>query len=153
MIGIGVALGVALIAIDEVLRRRGGKVRLPPLAVGLGIYLPAAVTTPVSLGALVAWLADRRLKSHAAKAGIAFEDFAEIPRRRGVLLASGLIVGESLIGVMLAGLIVVTGNQTPLALVGDDFAPFAVWLGGAAFVLACLDIFRRVTRSGPVKSA
>jgi putative OPT family oligopeptide transporter len=147
MIMIGIGLGVALIGVDEILKKLGGSARLPPLAVGLGIYLPAAVTTPVTIGALVGWLADRRLRARAAKAGIAFETYAELPRRRGVLLSSGFIVGESLIGVVLAALIVASNSQAPLALVGDDFTPIAEWLGGAAFLLACADLYRRVARS------
>jgi putative OPT family oligopeptide transporter len=147
MIMIGIGVGVLLIALDEILKRRGGVARLPPLAVGLGIYLPAAVTTPVSIGALVGWLADSRLRVRSARTGVAFETHAELPRRRGVLLASGLIVGESLVGVVLAALIVATGRQDPLALVGDDFTPVAAWLGGAAFLLACADLYRRVAGS------
>jgi putative OPT family oligopeptide transporter len=147
MIMIGIGLGVALIGVDETLKKLGGSARLPPLAVGLGIYLPAAVTTPVTIGALVGWLADRRLRARAVKAGVAFETYAELPRRRGVLLASGFIVGESLIGVVLAALIVASNSQAPLALVGDDFTPIAEWLGGAAFLLACADLYRRVARS------
>ena len=152
MIGIGVAVGVALIVVDEILKKLGGVARLPPLAVGLGIYLPAAVTTPVSAGAFVAWLADRHLKARAAKAGVvksgqAFEAYAELPRRRGTLLASGLIVGESLVGVLLAGLIVAADNQAPLALVGDSFATTAEWLAIIFFLIACFDLYRRVANS------
>jgi putative OPT family oligopeptide transporter len=152
MIGIGVAVGIALIVVDEILKKLGGVARLPPLAVGLGIYLPAAVTTPVTAGAFVAWLADRHLKARAAKAGVArsgpaFEAYAELPRRRGTLLASGLIVGESLIGVLIAGLIVAADNQAPLALVGDSFAPIAEWLAGIFFLIACFDLYRRVANS------
>jgi putative OPT family oligopeptide transporter len=147
MIMIGIGVGVSLIVIDEILKKLGGAARLPPLAVGLGIYLPAAVTTPVTIGAVVGWLADRSLKERAARAGAAFEIYAELPRRRGVLLASGLIVGESLIGVILAALIVAVNNQAPLALVGDDFTPIAEWLGGGAFLVACADLYRRVARS------
>jgi putative OPT family oligopeptide transporter len=152
MIGIGAAVGVALIVIDEILKKMGGVARLPPLAVGLGIYLPSAVTTPVSAGALVGWLADRYLKTRAAKAGVAtsgpaFEAYAELPRRRGTLLASGLIVGESLVGVLMAGLIVAADNQAPLALVGDSFAAPAEWLAAIFFLVACADLYRRVARS------
>ncbi len=152
MIGIGVAVGIALIIVDEILKKLGGVARLPPLAVGLGIYLPSAVTTPVSAGALVGWLADRYLKKRAAKAGIArtgpaFEAYAELPRRRGTLIASGLIVGESLVGVMMAGLIVAADNQAPIALVGDSFAPIAEWLAAIFFAIACIDLYRRVVTS------
>jgi len=152
MIGIGVAVGVALILVDEILKKLGGVARLPPLAVGLGIYLPSAVTTPVSAGALVGWLADRYLKKRAAKDGIAttgpeFEAYAELPRRRGTLVSSGLIVGESLVGVLMAGLIVATDNQAPIALVGDSFAPVAEWLAAIFFLIACADLYRRVVNS------
>ena len=152
MIGIGVGVGVALIIVDEILKKLGGVARLPPLAVGLGIYLPSAVTTPVSAGALVAWLADRYLKKRAAKAGIAtegpsFEAYAELARRRGTLVASGLIVGESLVGVLMAGLIVAADNQAPIALVGDSFAPIAEWLAAIFFLIACADLYRRVVAS------
>ena len=54
-------------------------------------------------------------------------------RRAGVLLASGFIVGESLFGVALAGLIVATGSDAPLALVDDGFATPATVIGPAVF--------------------
>jgi putative OPT family oligopeptide transporter len=140
MVLIGVATGIALIVVDDVLRRRalttGGKARLPVLAVGIGIYLPPAVTVTLSLGAFMGWLADRALHRHARATGVDFKAFAERPQRRGVLLASGLIVGESLMGVLIAGIIGATGNQAPLALVGPGFAPIAEWLGLVMFVLA-----------------
>jgi putative OPT family oligopeptide transporter len=148
MVLIGVATGVALIVVDDLLRRRalttGGKARLPVLAVGIGIYLPPAVTVTISLGALIGWLADRALHRHARTTGVDFADFAARPQRRGVLLASGLIVGESLMGVLIAGIIGSTGNQTPLALVGPGFAPIAEWLGLIVFVLAGWGFYNHV---------
>jgi putative OPT family oligopeptide transporter len=146
MILIGMGVGVALVVVDEALKRFT-KLQLPPLAVGLGIYLPSAVTTPVTVGAIVGWLADRRLKARAAAAGQPFEAFAELPRRRGTLVSSGLIVGESLVGVILAGLIGATDNQEVLALVGKDFATAATWLGGIVFFIACADLYRRIVQS------
>lgn len=144
MMLVGAATGAALILIDEGLKWRGGVARLPPLAVGLGIYLPSDVSTPIAAGSILVWLVDRHLRRRAAAAKIPFDTFAEIPRRRGTLIASGLIVGESLFGVILAGLIVATDNQSPLALVGENFQPAATWLGGAAFLLVCAYIWRRV---------
>ena len=68
-------------------------------------------------------------------------------QRRGTLFASGLIVGESIIGVILAGLIVVSvssgGSESPLALVGKDFADTAEMLGTVVFVLALI-IFSKI---------
>ncbi|MBE7209837.1 MAG: oligopeptide transporter, OPT family, partial [Gluconacetobacter diazotrophicus] len=67
-------------------------------------------------------------------------------RRRGVMLASGLIVGESLMGVALAAVIGATGREDVLALVGPGFASAAAWLGFAAFVLVCAGFARSVLR-------
>ena len=61
-----------------------------------------------------------------------------------MLLASGLIVGESLVGLLLAGIIGATGNQTSLAMVSEDFEGTAGWLGLAAFVLVCAGFYGRV---------
>ena len=132
LIGIGVLVGAAIIAIDAALRA-SGKISLPPLAVGIGIYLPAGTVLPVVVGAILGWAYDRyadRLPNPAAA------------KRIGVLLASGLIVGESLFGVALAAIIVSTGKGTPLAVVGDGFAGYANALGSLAFVVVSLALYR-----------
>ena len=144
MVLIGIATGVALILVDDVLRRRGGTARLPVLAVGIGIYLPPAVTVTVAIGGVLGWLTDRALRRHAVAKGVDFKVLAERPQWRGVLLASGLIVGESLMGVVIAGIIGATGNQTPLALVGPGFASTGEWLGLGMFVVACYGFYRYV---------
>jgi putative OPT family oligopeptide transporter len=144
MIVIGLAIGAALIGVDEWLRKRGGFARLPVLAVGIGIYLPPSINMPLVIGAVLGWLIDRRLRARALARGDDVERAAELPRRRGVLLASGLIVGESLVGVLLAGIIGLSGAPAPLALVGDDFAGTAQWLGLVVFIAVCVGFYRRV---------
>ncbi|EQD40849.1 Oligopeptide transporter OPT superfamily [mine drainage metagenome] len=126
MIGLGAAIGVVIVILDELLARRGKTARLPPLAVGLGIYLPTSTTLMVVIGAIAGSIFDRRAE-RTAKPGAT--------RQLGVLLASGMIVGESLIGVALAALVVFSGKSAPLALVGASFAHAAAWIGGASFVL------------------
>ncbi len=130
MIGIGALVGLACIVIDEVLGLLKW-MRLPPLAIGIGIYLPMDATQPVVVGAVIGWIFNRIMDRRAN---------AEMAKRFGVLLASGLIVGESLLGVLTAGLIVATGKAAPLALVGDGFAAAATWIGvvffGAVVVLS-----------------
>jgi hypothetical protein len=64
------------------------------------------------------------------------------------LLASGLIVGESLFGVLLAGLIVVSGKGEPLAVVGDGFAPIAEVLGVIVFAAVTAALYRWAARNG-----
>jgi putative OPT family oligopeptide transporter len=132
LIGIGALIGLAAIAVDEVLRATK-RWQLPPLAVGLGIYLPAATTAGAVIGAVAGWAYNR---------AVARRPNAEAAKRMGVLVASGLIVGESLFGVFLAGLIVVSGKATPLAVVGDNFQPFAVPLAAAAFIVTLALLYR-----------
>lgn len=123
MLGIGAGLGAVFIVLDTFMKR-SGLLRLPPLAVGIGMYLPMQVTIPVFLGALLRWFYERKARGApgAAKA-----------ERMGVLMASGFIVGESVFGVLLAGLIVATAKSAPLALAGNDFGPYALVLGVVAF--------------------
>jgi putative OPT family oligopeptide transporter len=123
MIGIGAAVGVGLILLDTALGA-AKKIRIPPLAVGIGIYLPMSATFAVVIGAILSeWYTRRALKTPNP-------DRAE---RLGTLVASGLIVGESLWGVVNAGLIVGTSNDAPIGLVPEAFAP-APWLGVLCFV-------------------
>jgi putative OPT family oligopeptide transporter len=124
MIEIGAAVGGGIVLFDEILRM-GGLLRLPPLAVGLGIYLPMEATLPVVAGAIIGWLYNRSARSERAE-------------RLGVLLASGMIVGESLFGVLNAGLIVAFQKDAPLAVVGPSFPATAVAVVGFAGLIALL---------------
>ena len=144
MIVIGVGVGVVLIAIDEMLRRRGGVARLPVLAVGIGIYLPPTISSALVVGAVLSWWLKRSERQRALARGEDVKTALDHAERRGTLLASGLIVGESLVGVALAAAIGLSGKEAPLALVGPDFGVMAQWLGLAAFIVVCLAFRRRV---------
>jgi putative OPT family oligopeptide transporter len=139
LIGTGVLIGIGIIIIDELLKAKT-HYQLPPLAVGLGIYLPAATTSAAVLGAVVGWIYNRRVSNQPA---------AALARRMGVLVSSGLIVGESLFGVVLAGVIVASGNATPFALVGDSFTPFAMFLAGLALIVSIIALFRWSANASP----
>ncbi len=67
---------------------------------------------------------------------------ADVAQRLGVLLASGLIVGESLFGVLLSGIIVASKKDAPLALVGDSFQTPATWIGSLAFIAVLVVLYR-----------
>lgn len=138
MLGLGIALGVAVIVADVALRN-SGKGALPPLAVGLGIYLPPTIGMTLVLGALLGWLIQRAIRRHGQRNG---KEWVAAAEERGLLLASGLIVGESLMGLALAAAIGFSGNDAPLALV-SDFAP-AMWLGLLAFAALFAFFYRRV---------
>lgn len=138
LIGLGAAIGVVIIVLDAVLSKATkGKVKLPPLAVGIGFYLPAAVTTMLVVGAVCGWVYDKAIKNTR---------FADVGRRMGVLLASGLIVGESLFLVMTAGVIVGTGNDAPFAMLPEGSAWPAMLAGIAAFVVLTFGLYNWVIR-------
>lgn len=146
MILIGMAVGVALIAVDEVLKRTCKVARIPVLAVGIGIYLPPTVAAPIVAGAVLAWLLERALRRRAQAAGKPYKQFADAANRRGVLIASGLIVGESLVGVVMAAIIGAAGTDAPLAIAGEGFARTASFLGLAVFAAVAVLFWRRVMR-------
>jgi len=123
MIGIGALVGVGLILLDTALGAMN-KIRIPPLAVGIGIYLPMSATFAVVVGAVLSYWYNRATRS------VRNPERAE---RLGTLVASGLIVGESLWGVLNAGLIVGLSNDAPLGFAPADFAP-APWLGILLFI-------------------
>lgn len=122
MIFVGFGLGAALIALDELLGL-GKWLRLPPLAVGIGIYLPMSATLPVVFGAVIGHLYDNWTRGTPSP---------EYSKRLAILIASGMIVGESLWGVINAGIISATGNGTPLQLAPLDF-PWINWVATAVF--------------------
>ena len=68
LIRIGGLIGVGIILLDEVLARTTRHMRVPPLAVGLGIYLPTQSTLMIVVGAVAGWLFDRRA-DRTAEAG------------------------------------------------------------------------------------
>ncbi|HEX8642037.1 MAG TPA: oligopeptide transporter, OPT family [Allosphingosinicella sp.] len=135
MIGMGALVGVGVVIVDAILGR-AKLLRLPPLAIGIGIYLPMAVTLPVVIGAVLGKIYDR------------WADRARYPqtaRRMGVLLATGLIVGDSLLNVAFAGVVAATADPDAIALAGTDFATTALFAGLALF-LAMLAWLYRYTR-------
>ena len=139
LIILGGAIGVCLIVLDAVLAGTTKSMRMPPLAVGLGMYLPTSTTLMIVVGAIVGWYFDRRADRTPK---------AEATKQLGVLLASGLIVGESIIGVLVAAIVVFSGKPAPLALVGDSFENASVWIGTIAFVAVTFAMYRWIARVG-----
>jgi putative OPT family oligopeptide transporter len=133
-IAVGALIGLVIVAIDETLRRTSGR-QFPPLAVALGIYLPMSVTFMVVVGAFIGTYYNR---------WVAAKPNGDVAKRLGVLLASGFIVGESLGGVILSGIITATNKDAPLNVVGPGFELAALWLGGIAFVLVVVAMYRWV---------
>ncbi len=136
LLGIGAVLGIGISRIDQLLGL-AKLLRWPPLAVGIGIYLPATATAGVVIGAIAGHYYDRWAKGQSNPA---------MASQLGVLLASGLIVGESLAGVAYSGLIVATKQNAPLTVVGADFATLAQILGAVGFALLLGGIYVWIRR-------
>ena len=131
-IGLGALIGVGIIIIDEVLKKTT-RFSLPPLAVGMGMYLPISLTLMIPIGAFIGMFYDRWADKQSKP---------ETSKRMGILLATGLIVGESLFGVVNAAIIGTSGSEAPLALF--DFGTFAEWLGVIVFVGIIFGLYRWV---------
>ena len=56
----GAYIGIGIIVLDAILAKTTKHMRVPPLAVGLGIYLPTASTLMIVVGTIVGWFFDRR---------------------------------------------------------------------------------------------
>ena len=146
-IRIGVLVGAALIVVDALLGRFS-RFRVPPLAVAMGVYLPPTVATALFVGALISWIVRCRVNARTLPAGVDRSRLEQAGDRTGTLFASGLIVGESLVGVVLAIVIVGStasgGSDAPLAIAGPGFAPIATGIGLLAFIGMCVFFVRRV---------
>ncbi|MBL7667028.1 oligopeptide transporter, OPT family [Moraxella osloensis] len=147
---IGVLIGAVLIVADTLLRKTSaGKYSLPVLAVGMGIYLPPTINMPIFIGSVLAWWIKNRITKNSAAAQR--ERNLKLAERKGTLFAAGLIVGESLIGVIMAFIIAASvttgGSDAPLALKLTNWDNIAQWLGLLAFVLAIVILSRRVLSS------
>jgi len=70
-------------------------IHIPPLAFALGMYIPLELNTPILAGGIIAHIVSTRSKNDALNT---------IRRERGTLIASGLIAGGSIMGVLSAGL-------------------------------------------------
>ena len=117
MIWIGVAIGVVLQVMSFILERRGSQFRLYVMPVAIGIYLPLGLSMTIFLGGLLHYfISSFSLRNR------------ERSQRNTVLAASGLIAGESLVGVLLG--VFAFAGITSLQL-GDS-------LGGPAFTLLSL---------------
>lgn len=106
----GGLLAVATIVLDGMLARRGGRFRMPVLAVALGLYLPLSLSMAIAIGGVISAVSGARPGEHG----------------RGLLAAAGLITGEALMGILIALPVAATGTPDVLSL-GLSVAP--VWPG------------------------
>lgn len=117
MVGLGASVGVGLLGLDAFLQHRDSKVRFPLMAVAVGMYLPLTVGIPMALGGMVHQIS--RDKSNTGS---------------GILFASGLVAGESLMGVGLGAVMYFFPKLLPWEVANSDALSLAV-LGGLTYTL------------------
>ncbi|MEP0367186.1 MAG: oligopeptide transporter, OPT family [Cyclobacteriaceae bacterium] len=100
IISIGGAIGVAIIIADQYLKKINSNFRMPVLAVAVGLYLPFELDSSIFIGGVIAWL----LQKNFSKNNIA-ETIRDKASNAGLLIASGLITGEALMGILIALLV------------------------------------------------
>ena len=95
MVAIGAVLGILILTLDYFLfdKNKPGGFRLHLMPIAVGVYLPFGLSTPILIGGLIAYFLTKRSK-------LANTDDHVL--QNGVLLSSGLIAGESLMGILLA---------------------------------------------------
>jgi len=155
LIGIGALIGIGIVLLDEILARTTKHMRVPPLAVGLGIYLPTSSTLMIVVGAVAGWFYDRRADRTPRP---------DAAKQLGVLLASGLIVGEGIIAVVISMIKAFSSKPAPLALVGPDgvlaksipilanFEMAGIIIGGVTFAVIALVLYRWTLRMSAARS-
>lgn len=94
-IGIGCGVAVLLIVLDKIQEARGADFRFPVLAVAVGIYLPFGLSVLIFVGGLLNWWVNRISRREPASV-------RQDRENSGLILASGLVTGESLMGVAVA---------------------------------------------------
>ncbi|HJM69777.1 MAG TPA: oligopeptide transporter, OPT family [Candidatus Marinimicrobia bacterium] len=138
---LGALIAVIIILLDIRQEKRGSDFRIPVLAVAVGIYLPIELTVPIFIGGMINHL--------GKKAGA-----SETTEKKGLLLASGLITGEALMGILVAVPIFVTGNKDwwpslegfILLINGTQNVISFNFVGIIAFVSIIYWLFRTVTK-------
>ncbi|MCP4474008.1 MAG: oligopeptide transporter, OPT family [Gammaproteobacteria bacterium] len=139
MVFIGMAIGIVMLLIDRFVLKPLQWPRLSVLSVGIGIYIPIALVSALVLGGIISWFIKRKIYQFDNKKRF----FAE---RCGILFACGLIVGESIFGILLAVIITLTEKASPLALVSSHFIKWANLIGALVFILLCIHFYYYVTK-------
>ncbi len=146
MVYIGMAIGVLIIIADQYQKNRGADFRIPVLAVAVGLYLPFQLDSAIMLGGVVAWLVSRYQKSRRSVEKEAHETAQSASERTGLLVASGLITGEALIGIILAIPVAITQRSDVLSL-GIDLGSYGTALGSVIIIAVCAWLYRQAVKA------
>jgi putative OPT family oligopeptide transporter len=114
MTAIGAGIALALLVIDARLKAAGSGFRAHVMPVAVGIYLPLGLSVPIFLGGLL-----RRL----------IQSKGEAASNRATLIASGLIAGEAIAGILIAIPRTVSDRPFPIPFLDSNLLTLAVFFG------------------------
>ena len=137
IIGIGAGIGAVIIATDQYLKKINSNFRMPVLAVAVGLYLPFELDSSIFVGGVIAYLLERSFKKNSIA-----KEKKDSASNAGLLIASGLITGEALMGIFIA--IMVAGFQTNLSLFEDPIG--GSYLGLGLLILILIFLYRSVVK-------
>ena len=112
LLGIGAAFGIALVCMGA----------RSPMLVAVGMYLPFDTTSAIALGGLIKWALERITAQRSEEERLRVED-------RGSFVASGMIAGEAIMGIILAATFLGGVPSFTRALTGSDEFAFFPALG------------------------
>jgi putative OPT family oligopeptide transporter len=135
-IGIGAAIAIVVIIIDNLAAKWNWSFRTPVMAFAVGVYLPFDLSTPILLGGLIAWAVGRAMGPNPSE-----ERKAQV-ERQGLLFSAGLITGEALMGVILAALV---SLKVDIVMFGGEHAEF-IWPGLALVAVSMFLTYRAAVK-------
>jgi uncharacterized oligopeptide transporter (OPT) family protein len=127
LLAIGAAFGVALLLFGA----------RSPMLVAVGMYLPFDTSSAIFVGGFIKWIADRISEQRSAEEKLQIEE-------KGTLLASGLIAGEAIVGILLA--VVFLAGMPAIASFGY-FPAWGGWLSLIGFAAIAYVLIRIPTRA------
>jgi len=145
LIGTGAIIAVICIIIDTFLKRNYG-LRLPVLAVGVGIYLPLDSSVPLVVGGLLVYLVDKHLAKRYNKHTPENDAAINHHRHRGLLLACGLVAGASIMGVVLAIPFAIKQSSDALRIMPESLLPYAGVLSLVVTFILCSWMYKYILK-------
>jgi putative OPT family oligopeptide transporter len=147
-ISFGAFIAVICIFIDEFLKRRG--TRLPVLAVGVGMYLPLDASVPLIIGGLLSYIIQLRLYKVYPLSVPNSENKIAPHKHKGLLLACGIVAGASVMGVILAIPFAIKQSSDALKIMPDAYTSLAGILSLIVTFILCAWIYKVVMKKSSV---
>ncbi len=137
----GIGLAILVIALDTYLQAKKYPFRTPVLAVAIGFYLPFQLSVPIFVGGLVSLAVGRYHRRNKNDTPA-----TEASERRGLLMASGLITGEALMGILVAIPIVLLKQRDIEMPLWEGVVPFGGLIGVVLLAFVTFWLYRTTVR-------